>query len=127
MKIVICFIALLMMLFFISCLDSENSENPGNTRNYTNVENEGRGEFDGYETTIINNSSWTIRANIYKADGDKAFIRTVEMNRRGDDFSFYDPSTITVYYAPIFVEVTGYSSYIKANLNTKNHIYLLDK
>jgi len=125
----------IIFLFCISCEDPMTIMYPENTgelntkefRNYTNVNNEGKGEFEGNATIIVNNSTRNIEANIYKANDDRAFLRTVHMNSRSNNYSFYDPSTITIAYAPIYIELTGYNKdYIKANLNTKNYIYFLN-
>jgi hypothetical protein len=129
-KIIIC----LVVLFLISCEDlmsilylENDSNGAGTLKNRTNVNNEGKGESEGNVTIIVNNSTWYIDANIYKANGDKSFLRTIHMNKRGSNFDFNDPSTITIEYAPIYIELTSYKDSIKANLNTKNYIYFLDK
>jgi hypothetical protein len=127
------FVCIFILLCF-SCEDPMTIMYPENTgelstekiRNYTNVNNEGKGEFEGNATIIVNNSTWPIKANIYKANEDRALLRTVHMNSRGDNYTFYDPSTITITYAPIYIELTDYKSYIKANLSTKNYIYFLN-
>lgn len=126
---ILCSIAICL---FISCEDpmsilypGKNNENSGTIKNYTNITSEGKGEFDDSQTFIVNNSNWSIEANIYKADSDKALLRTVDID---PSYSYYGLSTITIEYAPIYVELTGhYKDYIKANLNTKNYIYFLDK
>jgi len=132
-KIYLCFVVFVLF----SCDDPmlvldpgkyvKDTENSKTGKNYTNVTNEGKGESDGNTTTIVNNSTWTIEANIYKADTDKVLLKTVHMNARGENYSFYDPSTIVIQYAPIYIEITSYNSQIKANLVTKNYIYFLNK
>jgi len=132
----------MVIFLLISCEDpmlilypEKNMENSGTNsgtnssliKNYTNITNEGKGEHEGNQTIIVNNSGWSIKANIYRADSNKTLLKTVHMNRRGDNSNIYDPSTITITYAPIYVELTDYKNYLKANLNTKNYIYFLDK
>ena len=48
------------------------------------------------------------------------------MNSRDSNFTNIDPSTMSIAYAPIYIELTDYKEYIKANLITKNYIYFLD-
>jgi len=109
----------IMIILFSSCEDPMKLLYPDGTEvliNYTNVTNEGKGEFEGSVTTIVNNSTWTIKANIYRANNDKSYIRTVHMNSR---------AVITINYAPIYVEINDTWG-LKANLSTKNYIYILN-
>jgi len=96
-------------------------------RNWTNLDTTGSGAFSGTTTTIINNSTWPFEANIYDGNDRSRFIRSVEMNRKGDTYSFYAPATLVIDCAPIYVECTQYGSYMKANVVTENVVYILNK
>jgi len=68
LKRILCSIAICL---FISCEDPmlilfsgkkiENPDTPDTIKNYTNITNEGKGEFEGNQTIIVNNSTMILQ------------------------------------------------------------------